>query len=77
MYTTVNLTPSQGRANTAKITEVMLEAEDRVIAKVDETNALLRQKVEVEQGRALARQDKVRYAVSPIRFLCSPAVASP
>ena len=55
----------------------MLEAEDRVIAKVDETNALLRQKVEVKQGHALARQDKVRYAVSPIRFLCSPAVASP
>ena len=77
MSTAVYLTPAQGRANTAKITEVMLEAEDRVIAKVDETNALLRQKVEVKQGHALARQDKVRYAVSPIRFLCSPAVASP
>ena len=36
MSTTVHLTPAQGRANTAKITEVMLEAEDRLEASLNQ-----------------------------------------
>ena len=36
IHTTVNRPPTQGRANTAKIAEVMLEAEDRLEASLNQ-----------------------------------------
>ena len=65
----------QGQVNLSKLSEVVTEAEDRVIAAQqkakDEILAAVNQKASVKQGRALAHQDKVR-ARPVARSLLSP-----